>query len=344
MCLLWIYEHTTQWKCSDPKCINCGQNHHARSKECKFYIYNTELKILQERTGMSIKEAKLELKVRGIQDPSRKQPYSSITRIGKETKTLAGNSKEAQINKSQEEINDLEKENKIRKNKETGTNDMDNILSNSFEILMKIGAQEEDTAEVTNKGCEGPEIRDKKRPLERTPPKMKKPSINRETSVKPKTKDIKKEQKKPRNIPLSPKIIVKPMESDIQKTEEVEVNHNIENNDYVMGEEITPSPIIGKRRTNENQNMHDNTCGCNDCFVELCNNDKNITKDDLTNIIKIFIKLRKRESTDLSTHRKGCMCVERLKSYKEKKLNIVNTILEKIQTDNTKRENKSRPL
>merc|ERR1711915_1002849 len=168
--------------------------------------------------------------------------------------------------------------------------------------------------------------KDKKRPLERTPPKTKKPSIK---------KDIKKEQKQVRNIPLSPKVIVKPMEAVVQNTEEVEVNLTVDDNDYIMGEEIAPSPVIGAARSNGNKNIHDKTCGCNDCFIELCNREKNITKDSLTNIIKNFMKIRKKETTYLSTNGKGCMCVEHLKYYKEKKLNIVNTILEKIQTDNT---------
>ncbi|XP_066971949.1 uncharacterized protein [Macrobrachium rosenbergii] len=181
-------EHTMQWKCSEPKCVNCGQNHHARSKECMYYIYNTELKMLQERTGMSIKEAKLELKVRGMQDPSKKHSYSSITRAKNEAKAETDRNNREQKSKSQEKINNLEIKNKMVKNKETGTNEMDNILSNSFEILMQIETQEDAATKVTEEGRDRQEIKDKKRPLERTPPKMKKPNINRETSVKPKGK------------------------------------------------------------------------------------------------------------------------------------------------------------
>merc|ERR1711915_409426 len=177
------------------------------------------------------------------------------------------------------------------------------------------------------------ELKDKKRPLERTPPKTKKPTINRETSVRPKTKDVKKEQKPTKNIPLSPKIVVKPMEAAKQNSE-VETNHTMDGNDYVMGEEITPSPIIGTRRAGDSRNMHDSTCGCNDCFVELCNSNTNITKEVLINIIRNFMKLRKKETTDLNAHEKGCMCVEHLIYYKEKQINIVNKIVEKIQVDN----------
>ena len=73
-------EHQTKWNCGEMKCINCGQNHHARSKECKFYIYNTELRLLMDRSGMKIKEAKFELKVRGIKDPATTTQYNTIAR------------------------------------------------------------------------------------------------------------------------------------------------------------------------------------------------------------------------------------------------------------------------
>merc|ERR1711915_436873 len=131
-------EHTTQWNCSDPKCVNCGQNHHARSKECMYYIYNTELKLLQERTGMSIKEAKLELKVRGIQDPAKKNTYSSITKTSNEMKMHADKNNGAHKNKSQDQINALQEKTKIVTNKEMGRNDTDTILTNSFEVLINV--------------------------------------------------------------------------------------------------------------------------------------------------------------------------------------------------------------
>ena len=84
-------EHATVWNHNTPKCLNCGQNHHSRSKECSFYIYNTELKILQERTGMSIKEAKLELKGRGLNDPSKKTTYRMVSKQTIETNRTESN-------------------------------------------------------------------------------------------------------------------------------------------------------------------------------------------------------------------------------------------------------------
>merc|ERR1711915_1132228 len=122
-------EHATMWKCGEQKCANCEQNHHARSKECRYYIYNTELKMLQERTGMSIREAKLELKVRGIQDPAKKPAYSSMIKTNNETKTNTDTNKTHEI-KSLEEIKESQKKYKMVKNK-TDAKDMDSILSNS---------------------------------------------------------------------------------------------------------------------------------------------------------------------------------------------------------------------
>ena len=73
-------DHETTWNCGTPKCLNCGQNHHARSKTCPFYIYNTELKLLMSRSGMSILEAKLELKSKGFLDPARNPTYRDVTK------------------------------------------------------------------------------------------------------------------------------------------------------------------------------------------------------------------------------------------------------------------------
>ena len=73
-------DHKTTWNCGTPKCLNCGQNHHARSKICPFYIFNTELKLLVSRSGMSIQEAKLELKSKGFLDPARNPTYKEAAK------------------------------------------------------------------------------------------------------------------------------------------------------------------------------------------------------------------------------------------------------------------------
>ena len=72
-------DHATTWNCGPAKCVNCGDNHHAKTKKCKYYEYNTEIKLLQTRKGMTAREAKYELSSRGIPDPST-QHYAETTK------------------------------------------------------------------------------------------------------------------------------------------------------------------------------------------------------------------------------------------------------------------------
>ena len=71
-------QHPTKWECGAPLCVNCKAHHHARTKTCPYYIYNTELKLLMLRTGLPVREAKLELKMRGILDPAKKKQYNTV--------------------------------------------------------------------------------------------------------------------------------------------------------------------------------------------------------------------------------------------------------------------------
>ena len=75
-------EHKTQWNCGTPKCANCNGPHHARSKECTFYQYNTELKLLMTRSGLTVHKARRELYIRGIKDPALSNTYSFVSKPG----------------------------------------------------------------------------------------------------------------------------------------------------------------------------------------------------------------------------------------------------------------------
>ena len=87
------HEHESKWQCGgEAKCINCNGNHHARSQKCPFYIYNSQLKHLQIRTGMSIKDARDELKENGIHDPFKRTTYSQVTTNGSSQATTNGSS------------------------------------------------------------------------------------------------------------------------------------------------------------------------------------------------------------------------------------------------------------
>ena len=74
------HDHESRWDCGgQEKCINCGGSHHARSQKCPVYAYNAQVKHLQLRTGMSIRDAKDELKEKGITDPYKHTTYAKAT-------------------------------------------------------------------------------------------------------------------------------------------------------------------------------------------------------------------------------------------------------------------------
>ena len=65
---------------NNEKCFNCGGEHHARSNRCPFYEYYSQIKLLQIRTGLSVREAKMVLRSKNIQDPYEKITYNQATR------------------------------------------------------------------------------------------------------------------------------------------------------------------------------------------------------------------------------------------------------------------------
>ena len=64
------------------KCFNCGGNHHAKSNKCAFYEYYTQIKLLQIRTGLSVREAKVVLKSKNIHDPYVKPTFVQTVKTG----------------------------------------------------------------------------------------------------------------------------------------------------------------------------------------------------------------------------------------------------------------------
>ena len=100
-------DHQTTWNCGTPKCSNCGQNHHARSKVCPFFMYDTELKLLISRSGMSVLEAKQELKSRGLIDPAKNPLYRTAVRgvLSMESVEIYENNKLNQSNKAVKPMN-----------------------------------------------------------------------------------------------------------------------------------------------------------------------------------------------------------------------------------------------
>ena len=290
--------HRTDWSCNQPKCINCGLDHHAKSKTCEFYIYNTEVKLLMSRSGMSAREAKLELRVRGLLDPSKNPSYRA---------TLYGsNSKDSKNNKMEENKN----------------NTLEGFKSeNRFEALAP-----RETESSNQEEMEDEEIGEsRKRNLEKSPPKQK--MINIESI------NINMPSVKPKRTKFNGG-------SEANKGNPPAVDKRKDTNEKIV-DVITPSPIFSRPTAEKVQSLeirkkHDELCGCHECFMDLCHLNKNITKDSLIVLIKNFIRCRRRETTDLSTHKLGCMCVNHIICYKEKNIHILDTILEKLNLSDKK--------
>lgn len=383
-------DHETVWKHGTPKCVNCGQKHHARAKECSFYIYNTELKILQERTGMTIREAKLELKVRGFNDPSKKLSYGSIAKQNIENQTLQKSNRNtlainiAKGNRKERSLED------ITTVVETGNEEKALLKQRSYEEIIiknKYSTNIEDynpyniltdmNEEVITNQSDILEFQDqKKRPLERTPPKNKRQNINNSEngpSVKPKinmnNKNYKETQTSKQNQITTVRDTTKSKHqetniSDIESTPTVTENvsckkdqeivvevhksqdntnpETLKQNSYKMEDIITPSPVITTKiniPNDQHEITHDGNCGCNMCFIRSCKENDKITKDILINTVRNFMKFRRREITNLQSHEDGCMCVNHLIYYKERHIQILDKFLERIQTNNSEKEN-----
>ena len=75
------HDHEPKWQCgNNEKCINCTGNHHSRSQKCSHYVYNAQVRHLQLRTGMSVRDAKEELRERGILDPFRRNTFATAAK------------------------------------------------------------------------------------------------------------------------------------------------------------------------------------------------------------------------------------------------------------------------
>ena len=306
-------EHQTKWNCGTAQCSNCGQNHHARSKECIFYIYNTELKLLVSRTGMSIQEAKLELKARGLKDPGRNPLYKTSVRSNISHKAIGIDIKHNLPNTSLIEENiipKISKENQTSKALELNASNIK--ISNAYEILSNIDNEIdcEDSQEETEDSK-----RNKRNSDSLTPPK----SLNKVAkSVRPRIKrDHERSVELTENEDLSPSPIFTPKFKTIKNSKtklkmkeisQMEDESNIATPDY----------------------DHESSCGCHSCFVQVCSEENKLSKDSLRNIIQNFISNKKMEKEEnLNSHTSECLCVEHLKFYRKNKVKVLDKILNK---------------
>ena len=317
-------EHTTNWKCPDMNCSNCGQLHHARSKECPFYMYNTELKLLMTRTGMAVREAKLELKVRGILDPGRNPSYKNI---------LKGKTPQ----KSKHENNQLS----IPNNLEISTN-------NKFEILGNVNTEptqqvDEINAEIHDRPNVPPslDIEEEKDEAAVHVPVELEMEDEIDITTKKRLRDQNSPPKVNENATASKKRIVKLNRQTASESE--------------LLDEITPSPVYQSRYLDIMKNAkekreskvcecqqcslkdavpevgyHHGRCGCHNCFLKDCKETKPLTKDKLINVIQNFFSRKDSGESliPLELHTKDCMCIKHLHYYRVNKISYLDNFLE----------------
>ena len=304
-------DHKTTWNCGTPKCINCKQNHHARSKTCPFYIYNTELKLLMSRSGMSIIEAKLELKSKGFLDPARNPTYRDIAK-GKPplNSENVDENKQPQNNQSQsQETSDK---------KEIGKKEVvvQVPVSNSYEILVQDDEEIPTLVEVEME--EEADTSTKKRLRDQNSP----PKVN-ENSAATKKRILKlNRQTTPENDLLdeiTPSPVFQSRYLKIMKDAKDKLVNKCE-----------CQQCSQKDTTPEIENHHER-CGCNKCFTKDCNETKPLTKDKLLNIIKNFLSRKDSSgaSIPLELHPEDCMCIKHLHYYRVNKISVLDKFLAK---------------
>ena len=340
-------DHPTKWNCGSAKCVNCGLDHHARSKDCTFYMYNTELKILVSRTGMSFKEAKSELKVRGFKDPARNPMYKSTLRniIPPKTMEIYNNS----MPNAKEVVNCNEPKRFKPINKgydEVVTKNFFEILSTEAEIHQENDVDDNEIDQtISENNFKVQESKQVKRTYDKVSPV--KNSANSNSSTRPKIQRNSKISNK-HEITLTKEILPSQTFSKNPETK------NKENNDNII--DISPSPILPTKFKNTNRSVspashdknckcikcfqneidkcsptsHNSLCGCHECFINETNSVKPITKEKLINIIRSFIVNRKVDTDiQLELHCPDCMCTNHLIYYKKNKISILENFLSK---------------
>ena len=329
-------EHPTTWNCGTPKCINCGLGHHAKSKECTFYMYNTELKLLVSRTGMSFREAKLELKARGFKDPAKNPLYKSkIRNIIPQNVIETYDDHIANKKSTNFEVSENSKMyHKV--NEQVKTQNSFSILDTVEVEIHQENDREDSESDQQDKACRKEEIsRHNKRPYDKLSP-------NRNTNIC-------------LNRSVKPKIQ--------RNQSEIIRKIKLDEHTYNKEETLTSSPVFNSKFKNlrkptadqiheENckclecfqseidkysELPHGSSCGCNECFVHECKSVKPLTKDKLINIIRSFMNNKiLAEDNQFDTHPSGCMCKNHLIYYKKNKITILDKFLnqDKCKIDN----------
>ena len=248
-------DHHDQWNCGTPKCINCGEEHHSRAKTCKFYQYNTELKLLRNRSILSVNQAKQELEMRGFKDPAKDPQIRQIIKIN-QGKTEENTNQELSKNIPQH---------KLREWQQTGPNDTRNkktslekypngqqisnsslIQSNQFDALMDLNDCEE-TEDNNEKESEKENV-------------TKEVRFNSENTSNVQTQDLNQKLENQEKENSNGKNM---------KSKEIQPVYTI-----IEETPLTPSPVIvrtGKRQLSpdhqKNEIDHTEECQCIECMT-----------------------------------------------------------------------------
>ena len=81
--------------------------------------------------------------------------------------------------------------------------------------------------------------------------------------------------------------------------------------------------------------IHKNSCGCSECFISTCNQERPLTISTLTNIINHFITIKETPtllSANLDTHMSGCLCKEHLVHHQKTNFRNIESLLSQLQT------------
>ena len=310
--------HSTKWNCEEPKCANCGQNHHARSKECVFYIYNTELKLLISRTNITVKEAKLELKLRGMNDPEKVSMYKTVVKgkiSPKVGEIYTSHSLGSPATSKHQKTVNSDNSDSVKGKPITVKNTFDILSSNENLEDLDISEQEMQIESHPNRGL-------KRSQINLSPPQKKSSTgkTEKESSVRPKKSKVQKQEsevKKVENTEISPSpIIITTIKNPlVNKTR----SHDIE---------CDCLECLEKDIQKHTENNHSESCGCHTCFFREYHQIKSLTKESLINKIRFFISNKQNPNgTNLECHKSECMCVDHLKYYRKNGIKIVDNLL-----------------
>ncbi|XP_066978960.1 putative uncharacterized protein DDB_G0271982 [Macrobrachium rosenbergii] len=230
----------------------------------KIYSNVEDCELYEERTGMSIREAKLELKVRGLNDPAKKFRYAD---------TSKSNNTQTEVNGNKNQEISLKKIHDQKSSTMEISYNNDNItVDNRFTSLPEIDTSidiEKDEEELKSQECNKMDNTTRKRQLDKTPPNSTNQRCKKINNppISPKAK-VQEQNTKP-NIPLSPIVTIIPLGAESQNSDEME-SQNLDN--YDESKEIHPPPITGTTRKTEKEQQtkeHEDTCGCSKCFVAM---------------------------------------------------------------------------